>query len=334
MKTERPPVLVIFLVVVFILSEAILAQKKPKIAVFSGPTATIQNSPPLVTSNKARALRGLPLRIHPDGSPMRFDALVPQRLATPVEVLIEQFTAHPLERDVAELYGPPDGYVNRDGIFRATRQNPDDKPVYRVTLSPEDGLYLLPYMAVQADGKPWDDTCAFRDAPFDKCRQSFYPDAARIFEEIDRGVGGRGPRGVGNLLAARADFDFYRAVPPGGYTKGLPETERTDAGAGKIRPEMLGEDFFPYQPYRRDTRMEDLAKATNTVQKALNTGGYAGVIWFEGSPTVQDTTYWLNLLIDTQVAIAGNASQRPHGQIGNDGDRNIIDSMEYILSKV
>lgn len=139
---------------------------------------------------------------------------------------------------------------------------------------------------------------------------------------------------MGNLLAARADFDFYRAVPPGGYTKGLPETERTDAGAGKIRPEMLGEDFFPYQPYRRDTRMEDLAKATNTVQKALNTGGYAGAIWFEGSPTVQDTTYWLNLLIDTQVAIAGNASQRPHGQIGNDGDRNIIDSMEYILSKV
>ena len=34
---------------------------KPKIAVFSGPTATIQNSEPLVTSNKARHKYGLPL---------------------------------------------------------------------------------------------------------------------------------------------------------------------------------------------------------------------------------------------------------------------------------
>ena len=33
---------------------------KPRIAHFSGPNATIQNSPPLVTSNKARAKYGLP----------------------------------------------------------------------------------------------------------------------------------------------------------------------------------------------------------------------------------------------------------------------------------
>ena len=30
--------------------------QRPKIAVFSGPTATIQNSEPLVTSNKARKI--------------------------------------------------------------------------------------------------------------------------------------------------------------------------------------------------------------------------------------------------------------------------------------
>ena len=35
---------------------------KPRIAVFSGPTATIQNSEPLVTSNKAREKYGLPVR--------------------------------------------------------------------------------------------------------------------------------------------------------------------------------------------------------------------------------------------------------------------------------
>jgi hypothetical protein len=82
---------------------------KPRIAVFSGPTATIQNTEPLVTSNKAREKYGLKMRSDPDGSAMRFDVLRPQRLAAPVTVYVEQFSAHPLERDFAGLYAPPDG---------------------------------------------------------------------------------------------------------------------------------------------------------------------------------------------------------------------------------
>jgi hypothetical protein len=57
---------------------------RPKIAIFSGPTATIANSQPLVTSNTARERFGLPPRRNPDGSPLRFDVLRPQRLAAPV----------------------------------------------------------------------------------------------------------------------------------------------------------------------------------------------------------------------------------------------------------
>ena len=41
----------------------------------------------------------------------RVAALRAQRLARPVTVYIEQFSAHPLESDMAELYGPPDGYL-------------------------------------------------------------------------------------------------------------------------------------------------------------------------------------------------------------------------------
>ena len=61
-------------------------------------------------------------------------------------------------------------------------------------------------------------------------------------------------------------------------------------------------------------------------------GDYAGGIWLEGSPTVEETLYWLNLLIDTDLAIAGCAAQRPHGQLANDGDRNIVDAVDFILS--
>jgi hypothetical protein len=305
---------------------------QPRIAIFSGPTATIQNSEPLVTSNKAREKYGLPLRTNPDGSPLRFDALRPQRLAAPVTVYITQFSAHPLERDAAALYAPPDGYLDVTGVFHSERQRPDDIPVYAVTLRPEDGLYPLPYMARQANSQAWEDDGSTPTAPAAQCRQPFYPDASRLFEEIDRL--GIGDDGLASLLSARATYDFYRAVPSGGYTRGLPAGERPDMGEGDIPPETLGQDFFPYRPahLRREPPMASLARLTNVVQQALASGQYAGAIWLEGSPFVEETSYWLNLLIDTTVPIVGNASQRAHGAVSNDGDRNIIDAVDYILS--
>lgn len=307
---------------------------KPRIAVFSGPTATIQNSEPLVTSNKARARHGLPPRANPDGSPMRFDALRPQRLAAPVTVYVRQFSAHPLEGDAAELYGPPDGYLDASGAFHRERRSPDDVAVYEITLQPEDGLYPLPYMGRQADGRAWEGDGAFPQSPAEKTRQPFYPDASRLFEEIDRL--GIDEDGVSNMLSSKADFDFHRAAPSAGYTKGLPAAARTDVGTGDIAPERLGRDFFPYRPthLRAEPYLAVLARLTNVVQGALATGRYAGAIWLEGSPNVEETTYWLNLLIDTPVPIVGNASQRPHGAASNDGDRNIVDSVDYIVSRI
>lgn len=307
--------------------------QKPKVAVFSGPTATIQNSEPLVTSNKAREKYGLPLRPNPDGSRARFDALRPQRLAAPVTIYVEQFSAHPLERDAVELYGPPDGYIGRDGVFLKERREPSDTPVYEIHLRPEDGLYPLPYMARQANGQAWESDAAYPLAPAQLCRQPFYPDASRIFEEIDRL--GLGHQGTANMLSAKADFDFFRPAPSGGYRSGLSEAKRTDTGEGDIAPEVLGKDFFIYRPshIRQSPSMGHLARITNAVQAAIGGGGYAGAIWLEGSPNVEESIYWLNLLIDTAVPIVGNASQRPHGSLGNDGDLNIVNSVEYLTSR-
>ena len=308
--------------------------EKPRIAVFSGPTATIQNSEPLVTSNKAREKYGLPPRLNADGTQVRFDVLRGQRLAAPVTVYIEQFSAHPLERDHAELYGPPDGYLDAEGVFHKLSTSAKDKPVYEVTLRPEDGLYPLPYMARQANGQPWEMDGTEKNVPAELCRVPFFPDGSRLFEEIDRF--GISDEGIGCLLSSKADFDFYRALPSGGYAKGRSAFERTDIGAGDIAPEIRGTDFFPYRPsdLRKEPPMAALARLTNVVQKALASGQYTGAIWLEGSPFVEETIYWLNLLIDTTVPIAGNSSQRPHGAIGNDGDRNIVDSVDYITSRI
>src|SRR5882724_9331700 len=102
--------------------------KKIKIAHLAGPNATITNTPPLVTSNKARRKFGLPLLTDVEGKVSRFDVLRPQALAASVTVYVEQFSAHPLESDVAELYAPPDGFLNAKGEFLAERKSAVDRP--------------------------------------------------------------------------------------------------------------------------------------------------------------------------------------------------------------
>jgi L-asparaginase len=302
---------------------------RPKIAVFAGATATVLNTEPLVTSNKARSQYELPPTLERDGTAPRFDVLRPQRLATPVTVLIQQHSAHPLEADAAELYGPPDGYVDGKGQFSTERRDPDDVPVYRVTLEPEDGLYLLPYMARQANGEAWD-----ADKGADGARQPFYPDGARLVEEIDRF--GLSDTGHGNLLSGKADFDHFRVAPSGGYVKGLPSVRRTDVGSSDIPVEERGRDFFPYRPYdlRTEPDLPVLARVTDVVQRAMASGEYAGAVWLEGTPFLEETLYWLNLVIDTTLPIVGVASHRPHGAISNDGDRNLVDAVDYLVSLV
>jgi len=307
---------------------------KPRIAYLSGANATISNSPPLVTSNKARALYGLPPKTNPDGSAPRFDVLRPQRLAAPATVYVEQFSAHPLEADAADLYGPPDGYIDAAGAFHAERQSDDDTPVYKIELTPEDGLYPMPYMARQADGSAWEDDCAFPGAPAEKSRQAYYPDGSRIFEEIDRF--GIAEDGTGNLISQHADVDFFRVMPSGGYTKGLAAADRTDTGDGDIEPETMGRDFFAYRPVHLATSPSRgwLARIVNEIQAILDTGDYLGAIWTQGSPRVEETLYWLNLLLDTALPVCGNAAQRTHGEISNDGPKNLVDSVDYITSEI
>ena len=160
---------------------------KPRVAVFSGPYATISNSPTLVTGNKGRR----PGERWLEG---RFDHLVPQLLHEAVRVKIRKQSAHPMEEDSVALY-------QEDGL-----------PYYEVELHPDDGFYLLPYVARRSDGSP--EGTPFEEGDLEDQnidfggRQSFYPDASRIFEEIDRTIVGRDASGRANVLDRKADFDF------------------------------------------------------------------------------------------------------------------------------
>ena len=271
---------------------------RKRIAVFSGPNATIANSPTLVTSNKGRLASDREL-------PGRSDHLVSQELYEPVVVRVKRFSAHPLEEDAAAVYHDP------------------GRPYDEIELRPEDGLYPLPYVGRRADGSPGG--VPFEDSDLEDAaigyggRQFYYPDASRLFAEIDRTIVGRDADGGGSPLDRRADYDFIRALPPGGYT---------------ARGEVSGREYFPYKPYpiAHRPRYRDLATATNVVRSTLATGAYAGGIWLEASPTIEESLYWFNVVIDTDLPLVGTASQRPHGQLSNDGDRNIVDAVDYILA--
>lgn len=309
-------------------------QTKVCIAHLAGPTATIQNTPPLVTSNKARRKLGLPSRTGPDGQPLKFDALRAQRLASPAKLYVEQFSAHPLEADAAELYGPPDGYIGTDGSFSQQRRGDSDKAVYEIELEPQDGLYPLPYMAIQADGTAWEEDMAVPFGPDGKARQGFFPDGSRSFEEIDRLSVDLD--GTASPISTKAEVDFYRVMPPAGFKKGLEAHLRTDVGDGDIAPERSGRDFNGYKPYHLASAPSrpSLAKITNDTQAIADSGKYDGLIWTQGSPQIEETAYWFNLLIDTTLPICANAAQRPQGQISADGPKNIIDSISFIQSGI
>jgi L-asparaginase len=301
----------------------------PRIAVFSGPTATIQNTPPLLTA---------------DGGRGRLDTLRAQRLAAPAVVYVEQFSAHPLEADSGDLYAPPDGYVTPDGQILPPEAGPapDRKPVLRVELRPADGPLLLPYTARTRSGEPWLGSGLADGAPEGEQRQTFFPDASRLYEEIDRFAVDSG--GYGHPLSTRATFAFFRAIPSGGYRKGLRGDLRTDyeidggqsaPATADLSPEQRGADYFGYFPrhLRTEPEMSALVRATNLVQRTLGAGEFDGGQWLEGSPTTEESMYWFNLLLDVRVPLVGHSAQRPHGTLSADGDRNIVDGVRYLASR-
>ena len=132
---------------------------------------------------------------------------------------------------------------NSGGEFSETRQSESDRPVYKIEIGPEDGLYPMPYMARQADGSAWETDGTSPLASREQSRQPFLPDGSRIFEEIDRF--GIGRYGTGNLISNIADIDFYRIAPSGGYMKGLAADKRTDMGRGRHRARKAGNGFLP-----------------------------------------------------------------------------------------
>ena len=65
----------------------------------------------------------------------------------------------PPEADAAELYGPPDGYLDAKGTFHKERSSPQDKAVFEIEIGPRPwtryGAFFLPRLTVCLSRHVW-----------------------------------------------------------------------------------------------------------------------------------------------------------------------------------
>lgn len=148
------------------------------------------------------------------------------------------------------------------------------------------------------------------DAP----EQTFFPSAERLYQEIDELE--LDDDGQPRVLSRHADFTHFRAGAPGG-----------------LPGEQARRDYFAYGdgPHRGEPDVAALMRITNIVQEVAD-GPYTGIQWLEGTPVVEETLYWLGLLIDTRKPIVGQVAQRLHRSISHDGPRNLVDGVRFIAS--
>jgi L-asparaginase len=69
-----------------------------------------------------------------------------------------------------------------------------------------------------------------------------------------------------------------------------------------------------------------------TVNRVIQDPGVKGVIVTQGTTTSEDTAFFLQLLVRSEKPVVVTNSQRRHGTVSNDGDKNFIDSVSVVLS--
>jgi L-asparaginase len=57
-----------------------------------------------------------------------------------------------------------------------------------------------------------------------------------------------------------------------------------------------------------------------------------GIVVTHGTFTTEETAYFLHLCVRTEKPLVVVASQRKHDEVGNDGDRNMLDAIRLVLS--
>lgn len=77
---------------------------------------------------------------------------------------------------------------------------------------------------------------------------------------------------------------------------------------------------------------DDWLRIARAVQNAAESEDVDGVVLTHGTFTAEETAYFLHLTVSTEKPIVVVCSQRKHGLLGNDGDRNLVDAVRLAAS--
>ena len=82
----------------------------------------------------------------------------------------------------------------------------------------------------------------------------------------------------------------------------------------------------------QDFSSQEFLNIARTVNKAIDNPGVKGVIVTQGTYSSEETAYFLHLLVKSDKPVIIANSQRRHGTVGNDGDKNFVDAVAVVLS--
>jgi L-asparaginase len=119
---------------------------------------------------------------------------------------------------------------------------------------------------------------------------------------------------IANTTAGRVGIDdLLGSVPDAARLARFETTEVCRVGSAELR----------------DTDWLEIAHAVDT---AARRDDVAGVVVSHGTFTHEETAFFLHLTVKTEKPIVVVSSQRKHGSLGNDGDRNLVDAVRVALA--
>jgi L-asparaginase type II len=71
---------------------------------------------------------------------------------------------------------------------------------------------------------------------------------------------------------------------------------------------------------------------TRTANRVIREPDVKGVIVTHGTSTSEDTAFFLHMLVKSDKPVVVTNSQRRHGTVSNDGDKNFLDAVRVVLS--
>jgi len=99
---------------------------------------------------------------------------------------------------------------------------------------------------------------------------------------------------------------------------------------GRTLPSVIHDDIFTVAS-ESFTPSDWVAIACRTQELATDPR-VSGIVVTHGTYTAEETSYFLHLCVGTEKPIVVTCSQRLHGSLGNDGDRNLVDAIRVAAS--